>query len=60
MIKPEQMSLAAHSHIQKILTNGTLTEENVNSVQRLSQHLRVLDYYQPRDTSIKAINRKVK
>ncbi len=41
MIKPEQMSLAAHSHIQKILTNGTLTEEDVNSVQRLSQHLRV-------------------
>ena len=41
MIKPEQMSLAAHSHIQKILTNGTLTKEDVNSVQRLSQHLRV-------------------
>jgi hypothetical protein len=41
MIKPEQMSLAAHSHIQKLLTNGTLTEEDVNSVQRLSQHLRV-------------------
>ncbi len=41
MIKPEQMSLAAHSHIQKILTNGTLTGDAVNSVQRLSQHLRV-------------------
>ncbi len=41
MIKPEQISLAAHGHIQKILTNGTLTEDDVNSVQRLSQHLRV-------------------
>ena len=41
MIKPEQMSLAAHSHIQNILTDGTLTKEDVNSVQRLSQHLRV-------------------
>jgi hypothetical protein len=41
MIQPEQMSLAAHSHIQKILKNGTLTEEELNAVYRLSQHLRV-------------------
>jgi hypothetical protein len=41
MIQPEQMSLAAHSHIQKILKNGTLTEDDLNAVYRLSQHLRV-------------------
>ena len=41
MIQPEQMSLAAHSHIQKILKHGTLTEEELNAVYRLSQHLRV-------------------
>jgi hypothetical protein len=41
MIQPEQMSLAAHSHIQKILRGGTLTEEDLNAVYRLSQHLRV-------------------
>jgi hypothetical protein len=40
MIKPEQMSLAAHSHIQKILNNETLTAEDLNTVYRLSQHLR--------------------
>ncbi len=40
MIKPEQMSLAAHSHIQKILNNQTLTAEDINAVYRLSQHLR--------------------
>ena len=42
MIKPEQMSLAAHSHIQKILSDGgKLTVEDMNAVYRLSQHLRV-------------------
>lgn len=41
MIQPEQMSLAAHSHIQKILKNGPLTDEDLNAVYRLSQHLRV-------------------
>jgi hypothetical protein len=40
MIKPEQMSLAAHSHIQKILNDETLTTEDLNAVYRLSQHLR--------------------
>jgi hypothetical protein len=40
MIKPEQMSLAAHSHIQKILNNETLTTEDITAVYRLSQHLR--------------------
>jgi hypothetical protein len=41
MIQPEQMSLSAHSHIQKLLKNGTLTDEDVNAIYRLSQHLRV-------------------
>jgi uncharacterized protein YicC (UPF0701 family) len=40
MIKPEQMSLAAHSHIQKILNDETLTAEDLNAVYQLSQHLR--------------------
>ncbi len=40
MIKPEQMSLAAHSHIQKILNDDVLTAEDINAVYRLSQHLR--------------------
>ena len=40
MIKPEQMSLAAHSHIQKILNNDTLTTDDISAVYRLSQHLR--------------------
>lgn len=40
MIKPEQMSLAAHSHIQKILNNEALTAEDLNAVYQLSQHLR--------------------
>ena len=40
MIKPEQMSLAAHSHIQKILDNEQLTIEDLNAIYRLSQHLR--------------------
>jgi hypothetical protein len=41
MIQPEQMSLMAHDHIQKILKNGTLTEDDLTAVYRLSQHLRV-------------------
>ena len=40
MIKPEQMSLAAHSHIQKILNDEQLTIEDLNAIYRLSQHLR--------------------
>jgi hypothetical protein len=40
MIKPEQMSLAAHSHIQKILDDNVLTAEDISAVYRLSQHLR--------------------
>jgi hypothetical protein len=40
MIKPEQMSLAAHSHIQKILNDEKLTVEDLNAIYRLSQHLR--------------------
>ena len=40
MIKPEQMSLAAHSHIQKILDDEQLTIEDLNAIYRLSQHLR--------------------
>jgi hypothetical protein len=40
MIKPEQMSLAAHSHIQKILNDEELTAEDINAVYGLSQHLR--------------------
>lgn len=40
MIKPEQMSLAAHSHIQKILNDDVLTAEDISAVYRLSQHLR--------------------
>ncbi len=40
MIKPEQMSLAAHSHIQKILSDDVLTAEDIIAVYRLSQHLR--------------------
>jgi hypothetical protein len=40
MIKPEQMSLAAHSHIQKILNDEKLTAEDINAVYGLSQHLR--------------------
>ncbi len=41
MIKPEQMSLNAHSHIQKLLKNGMLKKDEMNAVYRLSQHLRV-------------------
>ena len=40
MIKPEQMSLAAHNHIQKILDDEQLTIEDLNAIYRLSQHLR--------------------
>ena len=40
MIKPEQMSLAAHSHIQKILSDDVLIAEDIIAVYRLSQHLR--------------------
>ena len=40
MIKPEQMSLAAHSHIQKILNDECLTTEDLNAIYQLSQHLR--------------------
>jgi hypothetical protein len=40
MIKPEQMSLAAHSHIQKILSDDVLTADDISAVYRLSQHLR--------------------
>jgi glucan phosphorylase len=41
MIKPEQMSLSAHAHIQNILDRGMLTSEDMNAVYRLAQHLRV-------------------
>jgi hypothetical protein len=40
MIKPEQMSLAAHSHIQKILSEDVLTADDISAVYQLSQHLR--------------------
>jgi hypothetical protein len=42
MIKPEEMSLLAHKHIQTLLNDRKkLSEDEVNSVYRLSQHLRV-------------------
>ncbi len=44
MIQPEQMSLAAHTHIQTYIDNSdrpALDQEDLNAVLRLSQHLRV-------------------
>ncbi|MCP6761230.1 MAG: hypothetical protein NHB32_21405 [Fischerella sp. CENA71] len=44
MIKPEQMSLSAHQHIQKYLessSNTVISKEELNAILRLSQHLRV-------------------
>lgn len=38
-VKPEEMSLLAHSHIQAYKSH--LNKEDVNAVLRLSQHLRV-------------------
>ncbi|MBW4629037.1 MAG: hypothetical protein KME49_26905 [Brasilonema octagenarum HA4186-MV1] len=43
-VQPEQMSLSAHRHIQKYLTDNNqnrLKNEDVTAVLRLSQHLRV-------------------
>jgi hypothetical protein len=41
MIKPEQMSLSAHKHIQTYLKGKPMDEEDLTAVLRLSQHLRV-------------------
>lgn len=44
MLKPEQMSLTAHQHIQKYLessSNTVISKEELNAILRLSQHLRV-------------------
>ncbi|MDZ8139557.1 MAG: hypothetical protein RM049_30430 [Nostoc sp. DedQUE04] len=44
MLKPEQMSLTAHQHIQKYLEsspNTAISKEELNAILRLSQHLRV-------------------
>ncbi len=41
MIQPEEMNLSAHKHIQQLLQKEPLTEDRVNAVYRLSQHLRV-------------------
>ncbi|MBD2302810.1 MULTISPECIES: hypothetical protein [Nostocales] len=44
MVKPEQMSLTAHQHIQKYLEsihNTVISKEELNAILRLSQHLRV-------------------
>jgi hypothetical protein len=43
-VKPEKMSLDAHSHIKNYLASSNqdnLTSEDLNAVLRLSQHLRV-------------------
>ncbi|MCW5317248.1 hypothetical protein GTQ43_26605 [Nostoc sp. KVJ3] len=44
MVKPEQISLTAHQHIQKYLENSpntAISKEELNAILRLSQHLRV-------------------
>lgn len=44
MVKPEQMSLTAHQHIQGYLSSSAsnvITKEELNAILRLSQHLRV-------------------
>lgn len=42
MIKPEEMSLLAHEHIQVYLDKKTnIADEDLTAVLRLSQHLRV-------------------
>lgn len=44
MVQPEQMSLKAHAHIKKYLTQSkkpNIEKEDLNAVLRLSQHLRV-------------------
>ena len=44
MVKPEQMSLTAHQHIQGYLSssaNTAISKEDLNAILRLSQHLRV-------------------
>ncbi|NJO64723.1 MAG: hypothetical protein HC836_43270 [Richelia sp. RM2_1_2] len=44
MVKPEQMSLTAHQHIQGYLSssaNNEISKEDLNAILRLSQHLRV-------------------
>jgi hypothetical protein len=41
MIRPEQMSLAAHQHIQNYLNGKPMEEDDLTAVLRLSQHLRV-------------------
>lgn len=44
MVKPEQISLIAHQHIQKYLkssANTAITKDDLNAILRLSQHLRV-------------------
>jgi glucan phosphorylase len=44
-VQPEQMSLSAHKHIQKLIQkltgNSTLAGDDLTAVLRLSQHLRV-------------------
>jgi hypothetical protein len=46
MVKPEQMSLTAHQHIQGYISspnrgNSGISKEELNAILRLSQHLRV-------------------
>jgi hypothetical protein len=44
MVQPEQMSLAAHAHIQRYLqtsAKSNMEKEDLNAVLRLSQHLRL-------------------
>jgi hypothetical protein len=44
MVKPEEMSLNAHSHIKNYLDHSEqsgMSKEDLNAVLRLSQHLRV-------------------
>ncbi|HEY9811331.1 MAG TPA: hypothetical protein V6D13_18555 [Halomicronema sp.] len=44
MVQPEQMSLAAHTHIKKYLETAKkpdMEKEDLNAVLRLSQHLRL-------------------
>ncbi len=44
MVKPEQISLTAHKHIQTYLESSAKTaidKEDLNAILRLSQHLRV-------------------
>jgi glucan phosphorylase len=40
-VQPEQMSLLAHQHIQKLKGNSALAGDDLTAVLRLSQHLRV-------------------